>query len=289
MTRLGLALLISVIALAAWSACASPSASALEFDAGSTPGVPDGTVVDDDLYIMGGTISIDGEVTRDVFVMGGTVEIPGTVGGSVHVLGGTVNITGSVGGSVRVASGTLVVGGDVGWDVIAAGGTLTLNRNGEIGNDLVVRGGSVTVNGDIGRDIRGDVGDLTLRGSVGRDVRLNLDGELRVLDGAEIGRNVRYRAEREAEISDDAVVAGTVTFEERSARNDRGFIGAFAGWLRTVFLRIGWAVVAGTVLVLAMPRQSSGVADRLSMQPVASLLWGVGVFIVTPVAVRFSC
>lgn len=71
-------------------------------------------VVDGDIIAAGGTITIEehANVRGDVFVMGGSVRIDGTVGGHVYANALSTSIHGEVRGSVDAQSARLSIGGD---------------------------------------------------------------------------------------------------------------------------------------------------------------------------------
>src|SRR4030065_1178885 len=66
----------------------------LAFDArsGDTVTIDSGEVVDDDLYLAGSNIIIDGTVNGDVFAVGQTVAINGKVNGAVTLAAQSVII-----------------------------------------------------------------------------------------------------------------------------------------------------------------------------------------------------
>lgn len=121
-------------------------------------------VVDGDLYIFGGDVSIDGRVTGDLVVFAGQVSIRGEVGGDVLAGAGTLDIDGDVEGDVRAGTGQLQVDGSVGEDVFVGAGRL--DAGGAIGGDLVFGAGQVLVSGDVGGDVLGSTGSYDRSGSV---------------------------------------------------------------------------------------------------------------------------
>ena len=68
------------------------TASAFEFIENGD--LPAGEVVDDDLFIVGDNIIVDGTVNGDLFAFGGTVVINGDVHGSLVTSAQTVTING---------------------------------------------------------------------------------------------------------------------------------------------------------------------------------------------------
>lgn len=130
-------------------------------------------VVDGDLYIFGGDVSIDGRITGDLVVFAGQVSISGEVGGDVIAGAGTVDIDGDVDGDVRAGAGQLQVDGSVTEDVFVGAGRVDVG--GSIGGDLVFGAGQVLVPGDVGGDVLGSTGSYELSGSVAGDEDVTIE------------------------------------------------------------------------------------------------------------------
>lgn len=134
---------------------------------GDAVAIPAGETVTGDVYLAGGSVSVDGTVDGDVVAAGGSVVISGNVSGDLLAAGGTVTIAGSVGGDARVAGGQLNVTGEVGEDVLATGGQVTVGSSAVVGQDLIVSGGQVSVAGTIVGSIAGSAGTYSRTGTVG--------------------------------------------------------------------------------------------------------------------------
>jgi hypothetical protein len=121
-------------------------------------------VIDGDLYVFAGDISVSGRITGDLIVFGGQVNITGEVEGDVTVGAGVVDISGEVGGDLRAGAGQLRVDGVIAEDVFAGVGRL--DAGGTIGGDLVFGAGQVLVPGVVGGDVLGSTGSYDRSGSV---------------------------------------------------------------------------------------------------------------------------
>lgn len=132
---------------------------------GDSVTVPRGETVESDLYIFGGTLSIQGTVQGDVIAFGGQIDIDGVVEGDVYAMGGTITVSGTTLGDVRLAGGQLTLSGDAGEDAVLAGGQTTMS--GSVAGDFLVTGGQATLSGDVARDVLGSVGTYSMTGSVG--------------------------------------------------------------------------------------------------------------------------
>lgn len=270
-------LLILVLAL-------SPSsAHAAELRSGDTVTIAPGQVVNDDLYIAGGTVQIDGRVNGDVVVAGGTVAINGEVSGNVIAVGGTIAIAGPVGGSVRAAGGSMTVNGPVADDVLFGGGQLTLGTGARIGRDLWLGSGLASVPAPVGRNLVASAGELTIGGPVGGDVRAEV-ATLRLTSGAHIAGNLWYASEREAEIAPGATVRGRVERQVRAPRAEsphaEQVVGRLVGWLSAL---VG-VFALGLLLVFVFPLFSRRASDIVVGSPWVSLGLGIVLLVSVPLA-----
>jgi cytoskeletal protein CcmA (bactofilin family) len=132
--------------------------------------LPAGEHVKGDLYLLGGTVTVDGTVDGDLVAMGGQVQLNGSVGGDLLAAGGTVVVDGSVAGDARVAAGQLTVNGKVGKDLAVAVGEATISSQGAVGGDVILAAGQATVSGSVAGSIEGSAGTYAQSGTVGGTV-----------------------------------------------------------------------------------------------------------------------
>jgi cytoskeletal protein CcmA (bactofilin family) len=132
--------------------------------------LPAGEHVTGDLYLLGGTVTVDGTVDGDLVAMGGQVQLNGSVGGDLLAAGGTVVLDGSVAGDARIAAGQLTVNGKVGKDLALAVGEATLSSQGTVGGDVIVAAGQASVSGSVAGSVEGSAGTYAQSGTVGGTV-----------------------------------------------------------------------------------------------------------------------
>lgn len=195
--------------------------------------------VDGDLYVIAGTVVVNGSVDGDLTVFGGQLTLNGPVTGDVLAAGGTVSIAGDVTGDVRVSGGQVTLNGPVGEDVVAAGGQTQIQGGASIEGDLVVSGGQVSMDGAVAGNIEANAGVYNRSGTVG--------GTENVTQG---------------EQGSGAVEQPTATDKVLDAV--RHFV---------VLLLIGAA------LLWLLPRLLPSSASKLQERPGASLGWGVATFV----------
>ncbi|HEY7940383.1 MAG TPA: hypothetical protein VID25_00430 [Candidatus Limnocylindrales bacterium] len=161
-----LSVLLLLIALEASSVLATSSLGG-KVRYADTVVVPATETVASDLYLFGGTVTMDGTVHGDLVAAGGNVQVGGKVDGDIIVGGGTVVLTGPVGGAIRAGAGQLTVSGDVQRDVLAGSGTLLITSGAHVGGDLIFAAGQTTLNGDVAGSIQGQASTYARSGAVG--------------------------------------------------------------------------------------------------------------------------
>lgn len=277
--RIVVAIVALLVAVGA-TVLAVGSATAAEFRSGNSLTVPATETIDDDLYLTGGALDLLGNVTGDAILAGNDLRISGEVGGSVMAAVRRAELRGPIGRSVRIAGGEVIVFGPVGGDVVVFGGEVTIQPSAVVQGDVVATGGTVTVLGEVGGDVRGNADELVLDGRVGGDVRLNAD-EVHLLPQARVEGALRYRSRADAVVDPGAVVVGPTERREPSRYLARDNL---IGWLGSAILRLLFGLIAGVVLVLIMPRAAANVADGVRRAPLASLLIGLALLVLLPIA-----
>ena len=128
--------LFIILLMPAVMLCTAVPVLAADTRGGDTVTVTSGEVVDDDLYIAGNEIIIDGTVNGDLWAVGRTITINGAVKGSVVAAGQTVTINGEIAHAARIAGSELTVKGAVDGDLLAFGATLYVAESARVGGDL---------------------------------------------------------------------------------------------------------------------------------------------------------
>jgi cytoskeletal protein CcmA (bactofilin family) len=275
--------LTTAIALALAALLVPATALAADFRPDDTVVVGSNETIDDDLYAVGQSITIQGTVNGSVFAAGNTVTVTGVVNGDLFAAGATVVVPGQVRGSVRAAASTVSLAGPVGRDLIAAGGAVDIAPGGGVGHDALVAAGRASLAGPIGRNLWAGVGDLAISAPIGGSVEADVDS-LRLAEGARVGGDLSYRSRQEAAVAPGATVAGTLARGEPAAWREPPSAAAqaeraVAGWLRSL---VGLAAL-GVGLALLFPRFLGRAADAATGSPWASLGLGLGDLIGGPI------
>lgn len=110
--------------------------------------------IDDDVFVVGGTVNINAPVASAV-IAGGDVNINAPVSSDVFVAGGKISVNSDVGGKIIAAGGDIDLRGDA-RNAVIAGGNISIHSTTVISKDAVIAGGNVLNAGTI-------VGNLTVR------------------------------------------------------------------------------------------------------------------------------
>lgn len=181
------------------------TALAVEFRAGNDIFLDQEEVLSDDLYIAGGTVTVNQEVRGDLLVAGGVVTIDANVRQDLIVAGGRVVINGNIGDDLRVVGGQVEIKQKVNGDVLVIGGNGVLEKEALVGGDVILAGGNFDLKGDVGGNVEGMVGRMTISGNVGRNVDLEVSSKLILSRQARIGGNLNYRSPLASEIDSNSV------------------------------------------------------------------------------------
>jgi len=196
--------------------------------------------VDDDLYLMGGSITVNSTIHGDLIALGGEITVNGLVEGDLWAAGGRVHINGTVADDVRFAGSDLRLGSgaQVGDDLFAVGFGFSAEPESRIGSDVYVVGYQARLGGEITGDVQAGVAGLEISGHIVGDVRAEVgdpDPEfeqwsffmtmwspymppgimgpgLSIKEGAQIDGELAYTSSVTAEIPGD-VVGGAIVYQ----------------------------------------------------------------------------
>jgi cytoskeletal protein CcmA (bactofilin family) len=278
-----------------------------------------GETINDDLYVAGENIVVDGTVNGDVIAAGGTIIINGTVAGSITAAGRSVVIKGRVGNSVRVAGTNVSLHGAINGDLVAFGSAVTTSPEGSVGRDLFTASGSLHINGPVARNLKGSTGKLIINNKIGGNVDMEI-GEVILQPSAHIAGSFKYTSESEAVLEPGAVIAGE-TKHTVPEKKDTGFgcmpvpkaqeskpapgqditaatVGAAIGAVLTalfgfmlmlavigIVLKYAMALLTGIILILLFRRHIPAVTEAMKSRPWPCLGYGALKFFIAPIGI----
>lgn len=254
-----------------------------------------GQVINDDLYVAGSEIFIDGTVNGDLYAVGGYIEVNGTVTGDVVAAGGGIKITGTVEDDVRLAGGGIDILGTVGDDLIVAGGGqpggfsfpmqvgarsinqgIRLGNKSSVGGDAVILGGTADVRGRIDGDLTVSTGEIDLDAQVGGNAKLNAS-TLRITNNSRIEGTLSYTTPQEESLPAD--LASGIEYQPITSETAgvNPLVTMFWWLLRTIAILIGFGLLAWLILWLS-PELLERPAAAIDANPVEAGLWGLLIF-----------
>ena len=274
--RLGLALLIAFIV----ALIGAPAAFAADFRTDTSISIGDDEVINDDLYLFGTTITVNGIVNGDLFAAGNSLTVNGTVNGNVFLVGQEVTVNGAVSRGARITANNATISGSIGEDLLLLGNSTGIHGGATIGRDLIATVASLTLDGMVQRRFAGKAQTVTLNGSVGSNIDISVE-ELTITEDASIGGDLTYRSNEMAEIAGGADIGGDVNYEMvGEADIETGFsidsvVPSIIGLIMTA--------VYGTALLLIFPRLTVTASNQLLEKPLMSIGMGIVFLIVVPI------
>ena len=265
---------------------AQPASAILPISSDSV-NIPTARTIDDDVYIGGGTVTINGTINGDLIAAGGNITVNGKVRDDLIVAGGNIILNGDVGQTIRSAGGSIMISGKVGEDLVIGAGNVTTSEGTTIGRDVMLGAGTATLSGEIKRNLTAGVGELTIDGRVGENARIYLDdGNLTLTDRARIGGNLTYTSENQANIDSGAEVQGEISRKEPPPAMQRPTAEQKATG-RIIYFIISYLAtfLLAMALLLLIPKRTGEISTTISSSPWISLLIGLALLILVPITI----
>lgn len=251
-------------------------AGASEFRTGESLIIMKDEVINDDIYFAGNSVIVEGTINGDLIAAGREIKVTGTINGGIIAAGGSIIVNGNVANDVRVAGGEVKIGGDVGDNVLAFTGQFFLGDNARISRDLTLGAGTAIIDGAVYGNINGGVSDLEMRGATKGNVTLEIDNNIRIFPGATIGGNLEYKGPSQGEIS--GIVSGKTTYKEAPPKK-----GDLRSKIESEIIGYLWLLLIGIVSLMIAPELTQKNSDKVAMNPLKNLLWGLLFLIITPI------
>ncbi len=229
--RLALAALLGLMLIGTFGA--PQVARAVEYDDDGIIAADE--VIDDDVFLSGDTVIVDGTVNGNLFVSANNAKINGMVGGDLIVSSAEATFNGQVDGSMGFVGQSLSFDGAVegslfflGFGVVL-GPSAAVNRNlffagfsldtepgSMIGRDVQATGFQALFAGQINRNVNVEMDALEIRGSIGGDVMVKAGNPKS--GPPELGPSFMFPGSKRPMIASglrvtkDAQIGGTLTY-----------------------------------------------------------------------------
>jgi len=267
-----------------------------------------GQVIDDDLFLSGERVVVDGIVKGDIYAAANTIVINGVVHGSAFLAAQVIEINGTLKGSLYGASQSIYLGEEaqIERNLFYAGFALQAKPGSQVGKDALFTGYQAVLDGKIQRDVLALVGALEVNGEVGRNVRVTVgdveEGQarsmpfytapgappmipsgLRVNESAKIGGSLTYSSVKEQSQGIKSKPQGEIVFKpieatDRQAKTDKALdsLPYLVGkYVLNRFQEILTLFVIGVVGIWLLPRHLQDWKERMKSEPLASGLNGL--------------
>jgi len=154
-----------------------PVASAYDGRGGEKVVISKDEVINDDLFVGGNTVIVDGTINGDLIAGGQTVIINGKVTGNVIAAGSSVTVNGEVGYDVIAVGAAVTIGPDakIKYNAYTAGASVESQAGSLIGGSLLIGTGQGLVSGQITNDLLVAANRLRLESTVGRNAKIAVD------------------------------------------------------------------------------------------------------------------
>jgi cytoskeletal protein CcmA (bactofilin family) len=254
-------------------------------------------VINDDVYLAGENVTIDGTIKGDAVLAGRKITINGTVEGDLLAAGQAIIINGTVKDDARIAGQVLQLGSKarVGDGLMASGASLENQAGSTVGGNLYFGGAQALLAGKVERNVVGGMNSLDLRGTVGGNMTVTAIADPNVLrgpfapnapvaippvpigltlgDSAQVSGKLTYKSLTPANISQNAQIKGGVVQEQLPPE--------FAGRPNPVWIvisqlqRLLTLILIGWLMLRFVPTWTQSLAATVQTRPLASLGWGI--------------
>lgn len=246
---------------------------------------PDTAVIQDDLFVAGGNIKLDGIVEGDVISASRSLVQNGLILGSLNSVSQDLDVLGVVKGSLRGFAQSLNVNGRLERNLLAFGYTVDVKPGAEIGKDISAFCGKMTLDGRLGGDLKGSMDELIISGTVNGDVSVKAD-RIILMPTARIVGDFKYRSGKEAKIEPGAQISGETVWKELKVDKKKKPKNIFTGKsLIAEALFLLALMVTGIALSLLCRKNAYHAKQAVGDSFMKSLAWGFVFIICIPIAI----
>lgn len=229
---------------------ASPLSFASKFIGKKAISIPENEVINEDLFVSGQSIIIDGKVNGDLFFMAKDISINGEIAGDIIGIAQTVTINGIVLDDVRTGGQFVNINGEIHKNATFSGQFVNISKKSSIGGDLIVGGNDIKIDGVIQGEVQAGGETISLSGKIGKSANLTAR-EIIVSQSSIIKGDLKYRAKK-AEIVEGANIGGKIEklpFKER-VKKSKWLSWKFYFW-KFIFMIAG--IIVGFIFIKLFP------------------------------------
>jgi cytoskeletal protein CcmA (bactofilin family) len=261
------------------------SSQGTEFKVVDTFFFPDTAIIQDDLFIAGGNIKLDGIIEGDLISASRSLVQNGLVLGSLNSASQDLDVLGEIKGSVRGFAQNITVNGKLEKNLLACGYRVDVKPGAEIGKDITAFCGKMSLDGKLEGDLNGNMDELIISGVVNGTVSVKA-GRITLMPTARILGDFKYESEKEAKIQRGAQISGETVWTETKAEKEKEPKSIFTGKsLIPEMLFLLALMVTGIVLTIICKRNAYQAKQAVGDSFLKSLGWGFVSIICIPIAI----
>jgi len=193
---------------------------------GSDISVEEGQVVEGDYYVSVGPFGktvMSGSVAEDMYALGASVTVNGEIGHDVAILAGTTQLYAPVLDDVRIIAGDVTIAKDIGGDVFVIAGVLHVLSTATIAGDIFFFGGELNVEGDVLGSILGKAEMVSVNSQVGGGIDITAPAGITLGNEANIAGSVQYTSYIPINRGQGTVVVGDVLKTESAVMTTKEY------------------------------------------------------------------
>jgi cytoskeletal protein CcmA (bactofilin family) len=188
-------------------------------------------MIDDDLYVYAGRLTIDGIVSGDLTAFDYQTTINGEIGQSANLFCRNLQVAGKIDGSLRAFAEVITVNGFVTRSALLFGRDVSLSKGSVVEKDVNIFGGQVSLDGTIKGDAAVEAEIVEITGVITGNVKITAR-KIEVLPPAVITGNLTYTSENQAQIdtTSGVTISGQTTWNHPKEGTLSGVRGSGSGY-----------------------------------------------------------
>ena len=193
----------------------SAGVQASTFEQGENVHISNLQRIDDDLYISGEEVVIEGAVLGDLVSAGYHTDVSGVVEGAANFFSYRLDENGRVGGSLRFFAYQALLNAPVGRSVVGGGYLVNLGQNSVVEGDVTVFGNDLTIGGIVKGDVEAAGTNVRITGTIEGNVRAKAE-KITIIPPAVIRGNLTYTSTQQDALDtlDGVTIVGDVVWKE---------------------------------------------------------------------------
>jgi cytoskeletal protein CcmA (bactofilin family) len=185
--------------------------------------INDDSIVEENLYLSGGSVSYDKVLENDVLIVGGQSKIDGVTFGDLQVYSGEVLFSGEAFGDSRFLTGNLSITGNTNGDLVVVGGKTSIKENAILNGKSLIVSGEVDVSGQVLDDLKIIASKVFIDAEILGDVEVTAQ-EVYIGDNAKLNGDFVYFAPTKADIKNGAQIKEGFVYNQIESIDENRFV-----------------------------------------------------------------